>query len=92
LSDFKLGQIVFSKSGRDKGEAFIITQIDGEFLYLANGSLRKLEKPKKKKIKHVQKTNFIDENIGIKLLEKSYLLDSDIRKSIKKFKEVDANV
>jgi len=88
LSDFKLGQIVFSKSGRDKGEAFIVTQISGEFLYLANGSLRKLEKPKKKKIKHVQKTNFIDIDIGIKLLEKSYLLDSDIRKSIKNFKEV----
>ena len=89
MSEFKLGQIVFSKSGRDKGMAFIIVQVSGEFLHLSDGHIRKLEKPKKKKIKHVQKTNFIDDDVRIKLEEKSYLLDSDIRKSIKNFKEVD---
>ena len=46
------GQIVYSKAGRDKKRCFIILKVEGEYVYLADGELRKVESPKKKKVKH----------------------------------------
>ncbi|MBE6012231.1 MAG: RNA-binding protein [Lachnospiraceae bacterium] len=80
--EFECGQIVFSKCGRDKGLPFMIIKIEGEYLYLCDGSLRKIEKPKKKKIKHVQRTKCVDSEIAKSLKEGKAILDSDIRKSI----------
>ena len=48
------GQIVRSKKGRDEGEIFIILDIiDDKYVYLVDGKLRKLCKPKRKKVKHL---------------------------------------
>ncbi len=77
-----VGQIVFSKKGRDKGLPFVIINIIDEYVYLADGKLRSLSKLKKKKLKHVQITNHIDEKIKSMLLNSEYILDSDIRKAL----------
>lgn len=76
------GQVVYSKKGRDKGKAFIIYDCNEEYVFLVDGDLRKLEKPKKKKIMHVQMTKYIDNEVKKKLDENLYLLDSDIRKAL----------
>lgn len=48
------GQVVRSKKGRDEGEIFIILDIiDDKYVYLVDGKLRKLCKPKRKKVKHL---------------------------------------
>lgn len=50
----KVGQIVKSKAGRDSGKVFIIKDIlDQDYVAIVDGELRKLAKPKKKKIKHL---------------------------------------
>lgn len=46
--------IVVSRAGRDKGKIFFVLEEDGTFAYLANGKERKIETPKKKKLKHLQ--------------------------------------
>ena len=51
------GSIVRSIAGRDKGDLFIVLSREGDFVYLANGELRKVDHPKKKKLKHLQGTN-----------------------------------
>jgi len=53
------GQIVFSKKGRDKGRAMVVYQVRDEHVYLVDGSLRLLQEPKKKKLKHIQPTNTV---------------------------------
>ena len=51
---FEPGEIVLSKAGRDRGRAFVVTEIlDGDYVLLADGKLRTLERPKKKKRKHL---------------------------------------
>lgn len=62
LDEIKCGQIVRSKAGRDKGRHFIVYEVEGQFLNLVDGSLRKIEKPKKKKFKHIQKVNIYVED------------------------------
>lgn len=83
--EYTQGQVVYSKSGRDKTLPFVVLSIDMEYLLLADGKKRTLEHPKRKKNKHVQKTNYICEEIREKLTTGGYLLDSDIRKALNDF-------
>ena len=53
--EIELGMIVYSKSGRDKGRPFVVTGIEGDYVYLVDGDMRKLAKPKRKKKIHLQK-------------------------------------
>ena len=48
------GDFVVSRCGRDGGRLFIVTGLCGsEYALIADGKFRKVEKPKKKKLKHV---------------------------------------
>ena len=82
---FAVGQVVFSKSGRDKGIAFIVVAEEGEYAYLVDGKLRTLDKPKKKKHKHIQVTYHVDDELAGKLTNKQYLNDADFRKALHAF-------
>lgn len=58
------GDIVISKAGRDKGRPLIVLdKIDEDFVFLVDGDLRPLEKPKKKKLLHLQRTNKMTEKL-----------------------------
>ena len=45
--------IIRSLAGRDEGQLFFVLCTDGEYALLADGKGRKLENPKKKKLKHL---------------------------------------
>ena len=50
----EIGQVVKSRAGRDNGKIFLILDIiDEQFVLVVDGDLRKLDKPKKKKVKHL---------------------------------------
>ena len=82
---YSIGQIVYSKCGRDKLRPFIVTEISQDFVCICDGDLRRLEKPKKKNKKHIQITHKIDYNIKQKLEEGKYLTDADFRKALAEF-------
>jgi len=91
---YAVGQIVFSKAGKDKGQPYVIAGIAENTLWLIDGKLRTLVKPKHKKMIHVSKTNYVTD-ISDKLAvvyaqgfdqtqaNKLMLKDSDIRAAIK---------
>ena len=85
--EFSVGQVVISKAGRDKGDMFIIYNIEGVYLYLVDGKSRPLTRPKKKKIMHIQPTKTVDVALQKAILEKQYIKDADFRAALKKFKE-----
>ena len=89
IHDLAVGQVVFSKSGRDKGLPFIIVAVEGNFVFLADGKLRKLSRPKYKKCMHIQPVKFIDEEIRKKIMKLdgafTGLLDADLRKALEPF-------
>ncbi len=49
-----LGRAVVPLAGRDRGVVCVVVREDGEYLYLADGRIRPVERPKKKKRKHVR--------------------------------------
>ena len=77
------GQIVYSKCGRDRGRTFVVLSIEGDYVLLADGSLRKIAQPKKKKQKHIQPTHTVSFEIQRKIKEKSALLDADLRRVLR---------
>lgn len=83
--EYTVGQVVYSKSGHDKGQTFLVLSVSGEYLFLVDGKTRTLEKPKRKKKKHVQPTNFIDEKMAVALQGKD-VLDAHIGKALKEYK------
>ncbi len=87
MTDFQPGLVVFSKSGRDKGRAFVVLSVDGEYLFLSDGDLRRLEKPKRKKQKHVQPTNYVSHTINEALSKGIALLDADVRRALLPYKK-----
>ena len=54
-----IGQIVCSKSGRDKGYFLVIVEEDEKFVYLCDGKERPVERPKRKNVKHISFTNTV---------------------------------
>lgn len=50
------GRAVHSTAGRDSGRRLIVLSMDGEYAYAADGDLRRVETPKKKKLRHVKAT------------------------------------
>lgn len=57
--DFVKGQLVRSKAGRDKARTLAVLTAEGQWLTLADGRLRKLAAPKRKKAMHVAATNTV---------------------------------
>jgi len=87
MKDITLGQIVYSKAGRDKDCFFLVVDYKKPFVYLVDGKLRRLENPKKKKDKHIQATSYIDNDIRLKLESQDRLTNADIRKSLSYYLE-----
>ena len=58
--ELKTGYVVISKAGRDKGYFMAVVGIDEEkdFVIVADGKERPLERPKRKNPKHLQKTDY----------------------------------
>lgn len=84
--DIKVGMVVCSKAGRDKGERSIVISLENEYAYVVNGELRKVDKPKKKKLKHLQKTNYVSEFISDKLQSVGKVTNSEVRKALADYK------
>ena len=73
--DFVKGRLVRSKAGRDKKRTLAILAVEGQMLLLADGNLRTLARPKRKKMRHVAPTATVHENA---LLESDQLLSGAI--------------
>ena len=81
--EFSLGQVVRSKAGRDKDAVFFIVKIlDGEMVLVADGDLRKLDHPKKKKAKHLQPFHLVSDKIREKLENGGRLENIDLQKEL----------
>ena len=71
--DLKIGTVVISRAGRDKGYPLAVVGTDGKFILVADGKERPLSRPKKKNPIHVSKTNrtVATEGVSDKALRKA---------------------
>lgn len=51
------GKFAVSRAGHDKGRLYVIIKEEADCVYLCDGRLKTVEKPKKKLLKHIQIIN-----------------------------------
>ena len=76
----EVGSFVISKAGRDEGRLFVVIQeVDADFVMIANGELRKLDRLKKKRRKHLKPTGRVAEELRARLADGRPVLDCELR-------------
>jgi ribosomal protein L14E/L6E/L27E len=80
--DIKVGSRVRSIAGRDKGVDFIVLGVNGEYVLMADGDLRKVDNPKKKKLKHIQASSDFSAFIADKLEATGKVTNAEVRKAL----------
>ncbi len=81
-----IGSVVYSLAGRDEGRFYIVVEIiDGNFVSIVDGDVRKLEKPKKKKVKHLRVTGEVLEGIAAKIAASAKVYDAEIFSALRKY-------
>ena len=85
--DIVTGSAVYSRAGRDKGDLFIVISRENGYVYIADGDKRKLHNPKKKKIKHLNRTNFVAEDLA-NAIKAGAIEDYMIRKTLAELKPI----
>ena len=77
--------LIVSKAGRYKGQLFYVIDTDEQYVYLVDGKSRKLEKPKRKKRKHVEQVPRTESRIAEKIRNGEKVLNSELRKELASF-------
>ena len=82
IPDINISDVVETTAGRDAGQWFYVIDADPVFLLLANGKDRTLDKPKRKKRKHVQKVLRSETRVAAKILSGDKVLNSELRRDL----------
>ena len=82
IPDINISDVVMTTAGRDAGQWFYVIDADPVFLLLANGKDRTLEKPKRKKRKHVQKVLRSETRVAQKLRSGDKVLNGELRRDL----------
>ena len=85
--DIRVGSVVLSTQGRDKGMYFLVVSVGKGFVFLADGGMRKLNAPKKKNVKHVSFSGVMLEAIAEKLATGKKVFDSEVKSALRQFNQ-----
>ncbi len=77
-----VGSVVRSIAGHDKGDYFIVLALEDGYAYVADGKLRKAQAPKKKKLKHIQKSSKIAVDLKPRLDKGETVENFELRKAL----------
>ena len=83
--DISKSDIVISLAGRDKDKLFYVIEIEDNYVLLADGKGRKLENPKRKKLKHVRRVSRTETRVATKILNGDKVLNSELRRDLATF-------
>ena len=81
-----IGQFAISKAGHDKDNLYVIVAQEGEYVFLCDGRTRTPERPKKKKLKHIQPVSrTVEEQLLRKLQEGEKVYPEEIKYAVKQY-------
>ena len=89
---YEVGRVVQSTQGRDRGRLFVVMSVvDDDFVLIADGDLRKTERPKRKKVKHLHAKPYSFPEAVSKSICQTAVSNSEIRKALQSVKELTTN-
>ena len=76
----EIGSVVVSKAGRDQGRLFLVVgEVDDDFVLIANGDLRKMDRMKKKRRKHLKPTGTVVQALRDRISNGEKVEDHELR-------------
>ena len=76
----EIGSVVISKAGRDQGRRFLVVgEVDADFVWIANGDQRKMDRLKKKRRRHLKPTGQVVEALARRLSDGGVVEDHELR-------------
>ena len=87
MEEISKSDIIVSTAGRDRGKLFYVIGTEGVYVLIANGKERKLEHPKRKKLKHVQKVTRPESRVARKIANGDKVLNSELRRDLADLRE-----
>lgn len=79
----EIGSVVISNAGRDAGRPFLVVGTEHGLYLLADGKLRRAERPKRKKGMHLKAQQARAEALAGKITRGESVSDAEIRKALK---------
>ena len=83
--DISKSDIILSLAGRDKGKLFYVIETEENYVLIADGKGRKLENPKRKKLKHVRRVTRTETRVALKIQNGDKVLNSELRRDLATF-------
>ena len=80
--DIVKANVVISTAGSDKGEPFFVLGTEGDFLLLADGKTRPVERPKRKRRKHAKLYRSDGGSLSGRIRSSEQITNSELRKAI----------
>lgn len=82
----ELGQVVYSKAGRDAGSYYAVVEIvDETRVKIADGDLRRIKRAKLKNIKHLGTDGVLLEKISAKLKAGAQVFDAELYSALRTY-------
>ncbi|MDD6297464.1 MAG: hypothetical protein PUB59_05140 [Firmicutes bacterium] len=82
LDEIIIADVVASIAGRDQGKLFYVVGCQDEYVLLADGKGRPLDKPKRKKRKQTRKIRRSETRVADKLRLGDKVLNSELRRDL----------
>jgi large subunit ribosomal protein L14e len=80
-----ISDIVKALNGRDKGKSFFVVDTEDIYAMLCDGKARRIDKPKRKKLKHIRLEQKSDGWIASKLQNGEKVTNSEIRRALAEY-------
>ena len=81
------GKLAVSRSGHDKGHIYVIVREEEGTVFLADGKLKLIEKPKKKNKKHIQIIKDLPPSIEKILNDMETVRDPEIKRALRLYRK-----
>ena len=81
--ELRKGMLAISKAGHDKNSWYVVLEVEQTQAFLVNGVNRTMDRPKKKKLKHLQPVNELPEILQEKLQKETPWTNEEIKRAIK---------
>ena len=84
----EIADIVISLNGRDEGKRFLVVDAGDEYSLIADGKGRKIDKPKRKKNKHLIFEDKGTGPIAAKLINREKVTNNELRRALAQYADV----
>lgn len=80
--ELTVSDLVESTAGRDRGKLFYVIGTEGVYALLVNGKDRPIERPKRKKLRHLRRVPVVESEVARMIRSGDKVLNAQLRRDL----------